>query len=572
MSRGARLLLLAACLAGAATFGVTAWRLIDSPLRFDETDFIEQARGIVRHGVPKILYAETRRIPTPVEVTRNGEAQYGMWHPPLYQYSLASFQKFLGQENWVVRTVGLVWFALTAAIIWKAAGRQYPPDPLYQWLPLSIALLSPLVAQGIFFIDIDNTSLAAALVLFAAVFTAAPHDRSARRTVTLSFILLLALWSKLTTPFVLLVALGAYHVLDRDWRGVGQAVAIGVMATAAFAVTYLAYCWLTDYPADFMFNVTYFGKRDAYLSVESPGDSLIRKLHAIWWTVVWFSPALTLLLLMVTAERAWRYVRQRCLEPIDFWLVFSWACFGAYAVWGAVMGKYTFPAAVSAAVAIGFWFPARVREVRFARPVLFLAAAFALLVFHVTTVPALEVKVPAADVVPMTLGAAIADPRNLALALTLGGFATFLAIAYRSLSGGTSMSRVAALLLTCAVVANTVGGFKLMLSPDDRSPYRPFRERGFEAMVEALNQQLAGTDTLIAPKDVGFYYRGPSYSLEATRDLGGPAVIVALIRTSAVSHAADSMINPALPGAVFLGAGLSSRRRIDDYVIYGPPK
>lgn len=380
----------------------------------------------------------------------------------------------------------------------------------------------------------------------------------------------MALWSKLTTPVVVLIAMGAYYVLNRDWRGASQTVAIGVLAAAGFAATYLLYCRVANYPADFMFRITYIGKSGAYVA---PAP-LINKLHAIWWTVIWFSPALSLLLLTATLDRAWQYMRRYRLEPLDFWVLFSWACFGAYAVWGGVMGKYTFPAAVAAAAALGLWLPAQLNGMQLTKPRLLVAAVVALLMFHVALVPALEVKAPAIEAAAMSLRAAITDPRNLALALTLAGFAAFVSVAGRSLAGATQAGRVAVLLLTCAAVGNTVDAFKVMLSADDRSPYRPFRERGFEALIQTLNQRLGQADTLIAPKDVGFYFHGRSYRLDAIRDLGGPGAVARLVRDVGISHAADSTLNPALPNMdeVFRGAGLTDGERVEDYTIYGLTK
>ncbi|MSO55546.1 MAG: hypothetical protein EXQ55_01285 [Acidobacteria bacterium] len=190
MSRGLHLLLLAVCLAGAATFSITAWRLIDSPLRFDEVDFAEQADGILRHGVPKILYSQTRHIATPVERGQDVDTRYGMWHPPLYLYSLAACLKAFGHGNWAVRAAGLGWFLITTAVVWWTVSRRRPPDRLFGTLAIAMALLSPLVAQGIFFLDIDNTSLSAALILFTAAFASAPGDHSLRRTMTLAALLL----------------------------------------------------------------------------------------------------------------------------------------------------------------------------------------------------------------------------------------------------------------------------------------------------------------------------------------------------------------------------------------------
>jgi hypothetical protein len=51
----------------------------------------------------------------------------------------------------------------------------------------------------------------------------------------------------------------------------------------------------------------------------------------MWWHVVWLSPALTLLLLTMTCDRARNYWVRRRPDAEDFWIVFAWTSLGAYA-------------------------------------------------------------------------------------------------------------------------------------------------------------------------------------------------------------------------------------------------
>ena len=148
---------------------------------------------------------------------------------------------------------------------------------------LSLALLSPLVAQGIFFVDIDNTSLAFAVTLFAAIFaTAAPPPR--RTLALLAGAFLLALWSKLTTPYIVLIAAAVFLILNREPRKLLEVTGVAAAGTAAFLAGYVLYCDSTGYPWRYMFEFTYFGKRTSYLSTE--GRSLVQLLHAVWWNIV----------------------------------------------------------------------------------------------------------------------------------------------------------------------------------------------------------------------------------------------------------------------------------------------
>ena len=74
-------LLLAMALVAASSYLCVAGRYLDRPLRFDETEWPVQAGGILRHGVPKVLYGEEKMLW--LSPFRGYDAHYGMWHPPL---------------------------------------------------------------------------------------------------------------------------------------------------------------------------------------------------------------------------------------------------------------------------------------------------------------------------------------------------------------------------------------------------------------------------------------------------------------------------------------------------------
>src|SRR5205814_372094 len=130
--------------------------------------------------------------------------------------------------------------------------------------------------------------------------------------------------------------------------------------------------------------------------------------------------------------------------------------------------------------------------------------------------------------------------------------------------------RLAALLVIAAVVGNSVDAFKLMRSDDDRSPYRAFRDRGFAAVIQRLNAQLAPSEVIVAPQDVGYYFHGRYYALDVARDHEGVEAIVPLIRREGIRYGVDLAANPSVIDieARFRQAGLSESERVGDFVVY----
>jgi hypothetical protein len=234
------------------------------------------------------------------------------------------------------------------------------------------------------------------------------------------------------------------------------------------------------------------------------------------------------------------------------------------------MGKYTVPAALAACVALGLWLPAAISSVGMKRPLSMGASVAALALFHALAVPALQVKPPLTDNA-LTLASGLTHPRTAALFIVVASFVAFTAAASRTMSGRLG-GRVFVGLLACSMVASTAETFKVMLSGDDRSPYRPFRECCFQRTVDTLNQTLAPADTIIAPKDIGYYFHGSSYRLDAARYTSqGMAGAVETIRGAGIRHAVDSSANPVQDSdRVFREAGLVPMERVGDFVIYGP--
>jgi hypothetical protein len=172
----------------------------------------------------------------------------------------------------------------------------------------------------------------------------------------------------------------------------------------------------------------------------------------------------------------------------------------------------------------------------------------------------------------LTIAGALGHPRNAAFAALVGSFAVFCVAAMNALSG-PAVGRVAAALVMCAAATAVTQTPKVMLSADDRSPYRAFDERGFEEVIVRLNAR-ASTGKLIGPKDIGYYFRGRSYALDGIRYTPtGETDVVELIRRAGIGYAVDSTKNPIRDSdTLFRRAGLTPVEQAGDFVIYGRPQ
>lgn len=490
------------------TFTLTVARYLNSPLRSDEVSFPTQVAGIIRHGVPKVLYSEDRLIHT--YLYYGYDALYGMWHPPLYLYSLSVPAALFGIGNIPMRAVGLVWFILSLWLVWCIAGviSDKPTPIIARGIPLALILLTPLLVEGSLYLDIDNTSLAFSLLLFAWFYLKSPQDESLKRLFLLGLIFTFSLWSKLTTPFIMLASVLVYQCLNRNFKkGILQSVVIGGFGIGLFLLTYWIYCHIFNYPFWFMFDMTYFGKSNMYLFPHA----LKRVLHSLRWNFVWISPAISIMLGILAILRIRSYISRGKLERMDFLVIFALLGLATYTFWGGLWGKYTFPVVLAGVTAVGFYISNSLTSIRIRRPVVFMSFLLMLAIIHLIAIPNLQVKPPGFDLRSAGLWQAISDIRNLYLLVIVTAIIIFFSIAWRFIVVEKREAALFIMLLIYLLAANPINSMKIIFSPGDLSPYHPFQEKGFVQTIQFINYTLGRDDVIFAPRDIGFYFHGRYY-------------------------------------------------------------
>jgi hypothetical protein len=554
----------------AAIFIASLILYLGSPMRFDETEWPPQAIGILKHGVPKLLYSEESVRWATSNMYYGFDAHYGMWHPPTYLYSLAATAELFGTGTVAMRATSLAWLLLSLVVVWQITGLLLGKGAplLVRAVPIALILMTPLLMQGGLYLDIDNTSLLFALLVVVWLYLQDPDTVSPRRLGLLALAFAFALASKLTTPYMLLASIGVYQLLRRQpIRAFVQPAFIGIGGTAVFGIAYLAYCALLRYPAGFMFQYTYLGKTGQFL--HNPG--LVDSLRSMYWNLTWISLPIALLIAGAIVLRTVAFVRSRRAQPIDLLLIFCVVGLLAYVPWAGTIGKYTVPPVATGVLAAGIEFGNRLMALQkpdvrsHALVVVGGAVAAAVLLLLVGT--PLQFRPPGFGAVEES----IVNAPHVYLGLKLVAFGLVLFGAWRLLRGRPRSQVWTAALAAYLLIANPIDVAKLAVVAPGSSPYRAYNEPGFYATVDFLNasQRDHPNEVILAPKDMGFYFHGSHYGME---DVPGGEYGDIATRPD-VRYVIDSTLYPTVPGidGVMRDHSLSEVKHIGAFVVYENP-
>lgn len=542
--RSAPFLVSAALLAGLLSFGLTVWRYGDSPLRFDETDFAAQAQGILLHGVPKVSFEEDKILHLKGHYW-GYDARYGMWHPPVYVYTLAAAAALGTGPRAPWRAVSLAWFMGSLWLGWLIVRKIQGVSragKTFGWA-VALLLLCPLLLQGSLYVDIDNTSLNFSILLLLLLFLRAPDPPGRRWTLGLAAAFAFSLWSKLTTPWLFLAAVALYGAArKRFWPGLRQTAAVALLGSIFFFGTYLFYCRLLSYPADFMMRFTYLPRTSQAL--HAAGWQVV--LQTVRWYFLWISPGLSLLLAAALLGRARALARKAQAEPFDLLLIFSALGILVYGL-GWIWGKYAMPAMFAGSLGMACWLERALGEKLVLSKSAFLSGFVFVVLAHLLWISPLQNRPAVFDLLHANLRTCLTEPRNLPVFWSLAVLAAlWLFLRWRR----AHPSGILALLIYLAA-AHPILVAKDAFSPDDRSPFRPLHEQGFQETVRFLNQTLSSQDVLLCPKDMGFYFKGryiPTdhvWVVDLSRDLEK------ILRVPSLRYLVDSTAYPTIPKNLF---------------------
>ena len=169
------------------------------------------------------------------------------WHPPVYLIVLRLFWLISGGAFWGGYLPGFISVLLSAWIILKLANRG---SQLWskgsRFVLIAAYLTLPGVMQGIFILDIDQTLLTPILLLLTLIGFNWLKTRQIFDLMMLGLVLLLALWTKMTTPVLWMGAFGLYLLLMREWKA--ALLEISPLFLTVFILFVISYGWIyTDW-------------------------------------------------------------------------------------------------------------------------------------------------------------------------------------------------------------------------------------------------------------------------------------------------------------------------------------
>jgi dolichyl-phosphate-mannose-protein mannosyltransferase len=482
-----------------------AWLQSSTALGFDEIEWGPHAEAVLRRGAPVLEENDWRLMVSPdSHVARMGGRSYGLWHPPLYMFALAGHVAVFGASTTSLRLFGVLCLLATLALtgrlaysLARRAGMEAERASLCASLAVGLLALNPYSVQGSLFVDIDTTLLVPVqLVFFSALFTWIERASRARAMAVVVSIALM-LWTKVTTPLILLVVTEGYLLVNRQRRLALSFGALAIAGMGLFAGSWWIYAQVTGVPFEYPFVTTHANRAGMLW-----GASLYERLNSLRYYVTWMSFPLILLWLIAIVGRARDVWGGRRMLPVDLMGLDSLAILLFYGGLVGTNGKYVVPAVPLISLVISWY----LIDANVPKPLGAHVGWTALVVsvggvlLHALVVPDILTRPPISErLAPSSLGEALTDPLLPRYALSLVPL-VLSAIVLRVASGSrqTLWAACAGGLLTLAP-ANVIQNAALS---GLRFPLYPSTETGFHEATRILNQEARPESIIVGMKDL----------------------------------------------------------------------
>jgi len=173
------------------------------------------------------------------------EALHSFWHPPVYIVLLHFFRVLFSGSYVGGYVLGILSVLFSGFLIYKIIAiseSKIDETPSVLMMVLLGYYSLPVVTQGAFIFDIDNTILTPILLLIYFLYIKFSRDPKWANGILLFLVILLSFWVKATTQVLLLCSIFLFHLIKGDFRFLlFKLVPVFGIAILSF---YISYGWL----------------------------------------------------------------------------------------------------------------------------------------------------------------------------------------------------------------------------------------------------------------------------------------------------------------------------------------
>lgn len=447
-------------------------------------------------------------------------------HPPVFILSLSLFYKLFGKNLFSLHLLGWISFFIMIILVYYLTRAIFTEDKNSLTIARIAAFLyasCPFLIQGAVMLEIDNTVLPVAISIFIITFVKIYNKINFPRMIMLSFLFALALWTKITTPLAIILAVSLFYFAKRDFRNALKLpLLISIIGVSLFLCTFFFYC---KYIASFsclkvvplVFSVAW---------IKQPLGSIFFKLVTMFKIIIrlsfWISPFFLFLWFIGLTTSLKHIFRERKILPMEFLSIYSCVILLGYLYFGGshVYPRYHLPmmmavAIISAAVVSRFFLELNTKE-----KLIYLFITLLLIVYYIFIVGDVlyltNFKLKEA-VILNTIASAIPE---LKLHLLLYGFPFFI------LFLGIKLFKRKYVLIKNFVLTSLILAIAVNISLNvlqAKAKYETLDWYGTEARDEVLTflrRNMPYDPKIIAPVDINYYLGKRSYPMDPFVELG----------------------------------------------------
>lgn len=312
------------------------------PLHLDNVDFPSVGKATAISGLPIYYRGE------------NSPAHSGLYHPPLYIYTLAAWYNLFGFSPTTTRMLGVLCAIMQGALALMIFRCLFGPEVKRQVAPFFwlLFLLNPYTLAISSIADIDSTIYGP--ILLAIIYSVLLcrwrdgteiRDRiPARRIILTSLLFALGLWAKLTTILLLIPVIYLLLAVPGRWLSAARATAVMVASgTLIFLSTYGLYGWAFNLDIKYTFSFLLFSLTNRGATGGAGGisgrlqGSLNNLLFNVPFTLRWTGLLTWALILGLTGAFAYAAYRRKSLKLYHFLLLASLPLVNILYYWLQVM-------------------------------------------------------------------------------------------------------------------------------------------------------------------------------------------------------------------------------------------